>query len=650
MLEEQRKRGASIIIYALFGTLIAVFVINFGAQSVGTSEGCRSSSSERVATVDGHDVGTTGWHWAGNFLSNFERGVSKDQRAATALEWLIVREILVQEAESRGLDVDDKLVDANLVTGKLYFQGQVQEPLKDYFIAKDGTFINDPDKIPPAKRREDDPPGLVALVRQVGLSMGSFKEQQRKETLAAMMIQMIMGEPRASKDEAFNRFVFENTKVAFDVVAFSPDTYGAALQISDADVARWMGAHEAEIKAQFDKDQKQLYTGRKPEVHVREIFIPKPTPPEDAGSGSGSASAAPAPKDDGADKLAAAKTSIEAKKETFADAAKRLDFNEGQRARGGDVGWRTLDSLALGDPKLDDAVRGLKPGAVSDVVTTDDGHYLLTVEDKREGNLAYDTVKREIATTLARKAWGDEAAKRAALAALDQTKQGKKLRDLFPVGRSPEEKQRIQQEMQMRELERLQQQNGQSGRIEWESPDVPAVWGADDQKAPAGGSAAAPAAPVEIKATAEALPTIGEVKPEVIPYTGMRRTGGSIGFTPSPEITTALFDQLGDGQVAPKVFLDDGQYVVIQLVKKDAAQVDTFEKRADDAVADLVRERGIRLLTTWLHDRCHALYKDGKITFEAALVSRSDETGKAMPTTYRPCQSLDTEDDLPPLE
>ena len=650
MLENLRKQGASIVIYAVFGILIAVFVINFGAQSVGTSQGCRTSDAETVATIDGRDVGMPGWRWTANYLSAILR-VPKEERAEDALELLIRREILVREAESRGLSVSDNLIDENLKNGRLYFMGQVVDGKMLYF---------EPDEKHP-EQRYFSYDALANLSRTVGLSLAAFKEQQRKETLAAMMTQILIGEGRASKEEARTRYLAENTKVSFDVVSFSPETYGAALTINDADVVKWMEAHDADVKKQYDADKKQLYTGRKPEVHVREIYIPKPQAPADngagagsgsaagSGSGSGSGSAAPAPaaapKDDGPAKLAAAKAAIEAKKETFAEAASKLDYTDTQRARGGDVGWRTIGTLALGDPKLDAAASALKPGAVSDVITTDDGHYLLTIEDKREGDLSYDQVKREIATALARKAWGDEAAKRAALDALDAAKGGKALRDQFPLGMNPGDKMRLQQEMQQRELERMQKDNGSTGMLSIEGPDVPAVWGADDAKAPVGAPATAPA---EIKASTEPLPPIGKVDVETIPFTGVTRTTDPYGFHPTPELKAALFDQLADGKVLDHVVLLDGQYTVVQLIKKTVATPADFEKKADTAVADLSRERGVRLLTGFLHDRCFALKKSDKIRFEAELVTHVDDATQKKTMSYSPCQSLATEDDLQP--
>src|SRR5205807_1395881 len=224
-----RKQGESIIIYAVFGILIAVFVINFGAQSVGTSQGCRSSSSESVATVDGRDVGMPGWRWASNFFGQFEK-VPKEVRAEKTMEWLIVREILVREAESRGLSVSEDLVNENLKIGRLSFEGQTFDGRGLYFMKNaKGDLYFDYDN------------GLAQFARAVGLTtVNALKEQQREETLAAMMTQIMIGEGRASKEEARTRYLAENNKVSFDIAQFSPETYGAALTIGDADVTRWL--------------------------------------------------------------------------------------------------------------------------------------------------------------------------------------------------------------------------------------------------------------------------------------------------------------------------------------------------------------------------------------------------------------------------
>ena len=55
MLEQMRQQSRSLLIYVLFGIVIAVFIINFGPQSPGGCNKGRSvQSSVEGARVKGH--------------------------------------------------------------------------------------------------------------------------------------------------------------------------------------------------------------------------------------------------------------------------------------------------------------------------------------------------------------------------------------------------------------------------------------------------------------------------------------------------------------------------------------------------------------------------------------------------------------------
>jgi parvulin-like peptidyl-prolyl isomerase len=702
MLETLRKQGASIVIYAVFGILIAVFVINFGAQSVGTREGCSSGAAETVGSVDGQDISRSTWQWEWNATQG-----KKAQRTPVAVSRVVQREILAQEAERRGLVVTDGLIDDKLKVGKLYFAAREMDAKAAWFEkSKDG------------KKSYFSFEALKAFARSRGLSLAAFREQERREMLAAMALDLLRGSARASKEEAQARYVAEHTQVTYDVVAFSPLAYRDALRISDADLDRYVAAHEKDVKDKFTADER-TYKGVKPQVHVRQIFIAKATPAKAAApdkkaddkkaddkkaddkKAEDKAPAAGAPvvaKDDGKDKLVAARAAIIAKKRSFADAAKELDTDEAQRFRGGDMGWLTQESPGMADPKLSDAVRALKPGDVSDVITTGAGSYLLTVEDKREGDLTFDQVKREIAVELAKDAWADEAARRAAIATLDEARAGKKnLGDMFekkpherPQGIDPQQliqllqdpntppelKQQIQQMLQ-RELQGGDEPApapgggpGSQGRIEIESDDIPAVWGADEPApatsaggatppapaaapaaAPTTGTpaapAAAPAAPAAPAATrdimkpgSETLPTLGAVeKPKVDRVGPVPRQ--AVTSRASKDVSAALFDQLADGSLASRIFKVRDGYLVVQLIHRENAELEKFEKTAEQSVEDLVHERGNRLAGGWLRTRCEELRKAEKIKFVRELFDDATDEGKKVAIDFVPCANVD---------
>ena len=265
---------------------------------------------------------------------------------------------------------------------------------------------------------------------------------------------------QVSRDEALQHYLFENNTVQYDVVAFRPEAYRAAMRLTDADVERFLSTHGAEVEARYDADER-TYKGVKPQLQLRQIFIAKleetkpeaaPTPEPAQGSAAGSAAPAPAAgsaaepkKDDKADAKKDDKKADEAGRHAdrrgegqargraHRDRRRQAEVHRRREAaqhRRGDEGQRRRARLAhrrnpkLGDKAVTDAVKTLKPGEMTPVITTDRGAYLVIAEDKREGDLTFDQVKHEIAKELARDVWRKEAAKRAALAALDKARGG----------------------------------------------------------------------------------------------------------------------------------------------------------------------------------------------------------------------------------
>jgi parvulin-like peptidyl-prolyl isomerase len=666
MLEKLRKSGASVLIYVLFGILIAGFVINFGPQSGGSSQGCTGGgvSADTVLEVDGEELGRPAWR----FAYNARAGRNQVARAEAAMEDLLRSQILADEAEARGLVVSDALIDRKIKAGEIYLVGRRWDLQSACESGQGPCYF---------KKVEDqwffDFEILKAYLNQLGLSMGHFKDNQRREILADMVAELLRGSAAASRDEALARFVHENTTVSFDAVSFSPAAYKAALRVGPADVDRFLAGHEAEVKAKYDADAR-LYKGLKPQAKVRQIFVAKAKPAAAAADPADptAAAAATAP-DPGKAQLEAIRADVTGGKKTFAEVAATSNDSEARKAASGELGWLTVDAPALPDPALNDAVKALKKGEVSPVIETSRGFYLLTVEDTREGDLSFDQVKLELASELARDVWSKEAAKRAALDALAQARAGtgKNLSDLFTRAKEPagggggfEGLENLSPEDRERLLEQIRQMQQQQGSLTWESQDIPAEWGqsAEAQTAPAptAAPAAAPAAgapaaeptatttaapaPADTAVTpsTDVLPPIGEVaKPEVRTFGPMVRDRESIPrLGKSAPLMRALFDELTPGMLAPRVFEVDGSYVLAQVTQKEQAKVEEFEKDADRRVASLVDERGEKVLESWIAARCKKLVEDKKIQFQKDLVTEFDDQGKPVRLSYQPCQSM----------
>ena len=256
MLEQMRKQGASVFIWLIFGILIAVFVVNFGPQSPGSGQGCSGGGKRTFLTVGETTVDDAGFRWAMNLIP----GESDADRAAVAFESLIMRELLAQEADRRGLRVPDGYVDHVIADGKLHFQGALLQE-GDTVLDFRRAFYNE-DQI-------FDYTQFKRWVQNRGLSVASYKKQQNREILASLMGQILMGSVPASREEAMQSYIAKNTTVSFEAVRFDPRRYGDNLLVTDADLDRWAAAHEAEVKATYTAD---AWKGKK-QVHVRRISL-----------------------------------------------------------------------------------------------------------------------------------------------------------------------------------------------------------------------------------------------------------------------------------------------------------------------------------------------------------------------------------------
>ena len=717
MLESMRQRGASIFIYLIFGVLIAVFVINF-APNQGGQGGCGTQSNE-VVDVDGNGANLSAYRIA--YSNGFNRLRSRE-KVYFAIETLIRREILAEAAAERGLRVTGDMVDDEIKKG-YFFQGGLRIPLGQNIFDEheDGTRTWNVRKFK----------NWVANLDVKSTS--TYRDEQVRSMQAALMYELLTQSTRVSREEALTDFLYTKNTVSYDVVTFAAAPYRAALRMTDADVERYLAAHEADVKARYQQDER-LYKGLKPQLKLRQIFIAKaeaPKTPEKApdpapgtgsgsagsaagsaaGSGAGSAAPPPAPKkeepkktepakivglpiEEAKAKLEAARTAIAAKKQTFADAAKQLATDESAKVNGGDLGWRSVENPQLGDKAVNDAVKALKAGEMTPVITTDAGAFLVLAEEAREGDLAYDKVKLEIAAELARDTYAKEAAKRAALAAIAQAGAGKNLYDMFekepdPSGGMPnldflndpnmsEDEKRMILEQLKQQMQQQQQKSGQV--ITWESKDIPVKWDSHTEKEPAAGSGSAakpatgsgsaaktpaagtgsgsaagsgsgaPTPPAEtpptpgiatnippVEATKDQLPQLGTVeKPKIVHYSSQSRTPTLPGL--SKELTPVVFDELTAGTLAKRVYEVEGNYVLLQIANKTQAKVEDFEKEADRYISRLQLVRSYSAVEDWIEERCKALHKDKKIVPMKELVSETDEkTGKAAPQVYQPC-------------
>lgn len=649
MLESMRQRGASIFIYLIFGILIAVFVINFG-PSGGQGGGCSSSGNSAVE-VDGSDVNLTAFRVA---MGAQNQG-NERERKYRALDLLIRREILAQAGEAHGIRVSGDMVDEEIKQG-FFFLGGTRIPLGEniFDYHPDGTRTWSGAKFKRWVSNLD--------VR----SLSSYRDEQTRSMQATLMAEMLAASARASREEALSDFLFASSTVTYNFVEFAPQAYRQAMKLTAADVERFAQTHETEVKAKFTADE-VTYKGTKPALKIRQIFIAKAeslqmTP--DAGSGA--APTPPKPEDTVPGKpqpvesatalLEKTRTEFITGKTKLSDVASKWNTDENNRSMGGLVGWRSAENPALGDPKVNEAVKALKPGEVTPVIATDAGVYLVTVEEKREGDLSFDAVKMEIAESLARDVWSKEAAKRAAIAALAAS-------STTPLDKQFPPDFQMSPEMQRDLLKNLDiQMAPKSGSIVWESDDVPAksyaqADGAGGSGSAAAGSAAAGSAaagapaeppttapaikkiPESMVATSDQLPTFGDAsKPQLQAIGPETRKAVMPGL--DVESTKLLYDVLQVGKIHQQVLEVNGNYVVLELTDRGDPKAEDFDKKADAMLAAMNAARGQQLVEDFVVTKCKQLQKEDKLHPAASLITEFDDKGNAVPTTFRPCTNM----------
>ena len=652
MLEQLRRNSRSVIIWALFLIIIASFVVTFGTQSeVNTS--CGGTQSNEIMAVDGQAVEVHSWRLG---MNSTQAGMSKLFRSQQVLDKLLEREILAQAAEDAGFRVTTEMATDKILAGEFSILGSQGSGSNFYF--RNGVFDYDV---------------LLAQVNAWGLpTIDAFIEQQKRELLAAQMRRLILSSAVASPEEARARLVYENTKASLDVLQFRPADYRSKLELTDADIDAYLAAHEEEVRKKYE-EQERTYKDVGKQAKVRQIMFRRQQPAAAAGDAVGESETDPGEvaAREASEKLAAGAD--------FATLAREVSQDERSKRKGGDLGWKSVESPGLGATELADALKTLEPGQTSDVIATRHGFFILKVEGEREGDLSFADVKRELAERMAPESYAREAARRDAAAALARAQsalaEGKTLEDVFERQIAPPPSQpglnNIPSDMSPEELQQLiqQLQQQQQGSLIMDGPNMPAeaplqadapaqgaatTQGATAQQAgpQTGGPAAgqtqaaqqteaagtAPAAGAAAPAAAGAIPVPADlVTPKlrkVGPFT--RDPEGTVpGVGKSKELVEAAFDELTTGQVTEQVIEVDGTFVVAQLVSRDEANLEELEKELEKEVHNLALERGYRLYSEWLQERCSALVEDEAVGINKSLMtelSDSQEQG----FTYQP--------------
>src|SRR5436190_18238204 len=141
MLDQMRKNSRSLLITVLFLIIIAVFIINFGPQSRGSS--CEQAMGEDhyAAKIGGEIISSSDFRY-GYLVSGGDRippKVAKQEHIKEmVMDKLIERELLATMAEKMGYVVSDDEVDDQIGDGKIMALGGAAISVPN--LQQDGHF------------------------------------------------------------------------------------------------------------------------------------------------------------------------------------------------------------------------------------------------------------------------------------------------------------------------------------------------------------------------------------------------------------------------------------------------------------------------------------------------------------------------------
>jgi peptidyl-prolyl cis-trans isomerase D len=396
MLSYMRENAGSWMIKVLLFGVALSFVIGFGIlPAVRDEEG----GGVVVAEVGERRITRGEWNQAYENLIQVYRRVYQDRFSEemikqmrlreTALDNLINTALQLQEARRLGLEVSDEEL-RDRIRSLPYFQ-------------RNGSFSKDL---------------YLRLLQTNRLAPADFERQQRDEMLVEAFQNFVRGTVKVSGEEVWNSYVLENEQVRLEALAVDPKSFEEAVEVEEEALKEYFEANAegfltpekvsvayVQVLPEPYRDQVQVYTGDIEDyydTHLEEFSTPEelrmrhillrvlPGAEESV-------------RKEKTEIMEGLQERIKAG-EDFGELAKIYSEDTGSQKAGGDLGYVKRGKLV---PEVERAAFALKPGEVSDIVTSSYGLHLIKVEDYRASNVEpLEDVKERIRETLTgEKAW-----------------------------------------------------------------------------------------------------------------------------------------------------------------------------------------------------------------------------------------------------
>ena len=524
MLGYMRQRSRSVIIYLFFGIIIVVFVINFGPQS----RGCQRSAVSLAAKVNGDEVDT--FDLRSEYIRRYGTATSRKlddesylARRRDTLQNLVNMALLAQEARRLGFVV-------------------TREELAEH--------IKDPKRNPDYRSLEVDGKFNVEQYRRLvrGLLQTSMERYERFrswELLASKLLEHQRSLIRVSASELKEAYRQRETKVNLEFVAVRPSDQKVDETVTPEALEQYGAAHEEEIGEYYEKHQRDYDKPR--QVRIRQVFLRSPS------------------SDEAGDRAAARKKAEDLRQKIIEGAdmveiARTHSDHLSYKAKGGDMGWQ---SEGNNDPAFDAAAFVLEKGALSEVVETQAGYFLLRAEDiKPAFKKTRQDATPEIAETLLLEERRKQAASKIALAMLAALQEG---------GRTLQDAAKAASAHGEEKEEEERDAAGDAASVLYTVQET----GYFSQEGKAGGFS--PESAFSFARPWDQVPRIGRSK----------------------EISMAAFALTEEARVPAKVFEVNGAWYVLRLKERTGSKEEIPEEDRSRLLAELRRSKERKIMGEW---------------------------------------------------
>lgn len=390
MLDILRANTKSAFTWLIVIGIVVVFAINFGPGSLSKGgDSLGGASSPYAATVNGKTIPASEWDRQYRQLYTLFRQQAGDaftrelaeqlQLPSQAMDQIVDRELVVQEAKRRGLTIGkDELTRAVHAMPSFQENGQFNFALYE------------------------------ESARQMYGSAGKFEAALKDDLLYQKMMAAVRSTVKVSDAEVREAFEAENDRASLRFLRVPLAAASAAVKApTDAEVKAFLEKEAARV-ARFHQENAARFDQKK-KVRVLHVLAKVPEGQDDAAARK---------------RISEAQARL-AKGEDFGKVAEALSEDTASRSRGGDVGFV---SEGLFDDAFAKAALALEKGQVSEPVRSAVGWHLLRAEEVVPAKtVPLEAAKADIARELLARDRAEALAKERAQAALAAAKGGKAL-------------------------------------------------------------------------------------------------------------------------------------------------------------------------------------------------------------------------------